>query len=81
MITYIKFLKIENGFVTYEYGKNKDDMIGTVTVEISNKQNCVYEFYESSKIKEFNASTSHTILMIYRFIKNNDYPKEYVYAC
>lgn len=81
MMTYIRFLKIENGFITYEYGRSKDDMIGTVTIEISNKENCTFEFYEKSKIKKFNTSTSHTISAIYRFIKANDYPKEYVYAC
>ena len=78
MMTYIRFLKIENGFITYEYGRNEDEMIGTVTVEISNKENCSFEFYEKSKIKKFNTSTSHAISAIYHFIKANDYPKEYV---
>lgn len=81
MMTYIRFLKFENGFVTYEYGRDRDEMIGTVTVEMKNKENCTFEFYKTSKFKSFNTSTSHTISAIYRFIKANDYPKEYIYAC
>ncbi|WP_301012524.1 hypothetical protein [Ruminococcus sp.] len=81
MMTYIRFLKNENGFVTYEYGKNKDEMIGTVTVNISNKENCKFFFYKSSKIQKFCTSTSHAIAMIYKFINQNSFPKEYVYAC
>lgn len=81
MMTYIRFLKMENGFITYEYGRDKNDLIGTVTVEILNKENCKFEFYKTSKIQKFNTSTSHTISMMYRFIKDNDYPNEYVYAC
>lgn len=81
MMTYIKFLKKENGFVTYQYGRNKNDMIGTVTVEIKNKDNCKFDFYNTSKIKKFNTSTAHTISMIYSFIRENNYPMEYVFAC
>lgn len=81
MMTYIRFLKLESGFVTYEYGRTKDEMIGTVTVEILHKDNCTFKFYKNSKIQKFNTSTAHTISMIYRFIKNGDYPKEYTYAC
>lgn len=81
MMTYIRFLRMENGFITYEYGRDKNDLIGTVTVEILNKENCKFEFYTTSKIQNFNTSTSHTIFMIYRFIKDNDYPQEFVYAC
>lgn len=81
MMTYIRLLKKENGFVTYEYGRSKDNMIGTVTVEISNRDNCTFEFYKASKIQKFNTSTSHTISLIYRFIKADNYPVEYVYAC
>lgn len=50
MMTYMKFLENENGFVTYEYGRNKNNMIGTVTVEISDKTNCRFLFYKNSEI-------------------------------
>ena len=52
MMTFIRLLALENGFVTYEYGRNKQEMIGTVTVEITNKDNCTFDFYEESKIKK-----------------------------
>ena len=81
MMTFIRLLALENGFVTYEYGRNKQEMIGTVTVEITNKDNCTFDFYEEYKIKKFNTSTAHTIAAIYRFIKSGEYPKEYTYAC
>lgn len=81
MMTYMRLLKQEDGFVTYEYGRSKEELIGTVTAEISNKENCTFSFYETSKIQKFNTSTSNTVCMIYRFIRENNYPKEYVYAC
>lgn len=81
MMTYIRFLKRENGFITYEYGRNKNELIGTVTIDISNKENCKFSFYKGSKIQKFCTSTSHTIAMIYKFINQNDFPEEYVYAC
>lgn len=81
MMTYLRFLKNENGFITYEYGRNKNDMIGTVTIEIENKSNCVYTFYKNSKIQKFCTSTSHTISMIYKFIRERSFPEEYIYAC
>lgn len=80
-MTYIKLLKIENGFITYEYGRSKDEMIGTVTIEKNNKDNCKFDFYVDSKVKRFCTSTSHTIKMIYKFINANNFPEEYVYAC
>jgi len=81
MITYMRLLKIENGFVTYEYGKSKENLIGTVTIETANKNNCTFDFYQNSEIKKFCTSTAHTIAMIYKFINNNEFLKEYTYAC
>jgi hypothetical protein len=81
MMTFLRFLKNENGFVTYEYGRSKDEIIGTVTVEIANKTNCTFKFYKNAKIQKFCTSTSHTISMIYKFIREDNFPKEYVYAC
>ena len=81
MMTYMKFLENENGFVTYEYGRNKNNMIGTVTVEISDKTNCRFLFYKNSEIQKFCTSSSHAMSMIYKVIQENNFPKEYVYAC
>lgn len=81
MMTYIKLVSKENDFVTYEYGKNKNEMIGTVTVDISDKTNCKFEFYANSKIQKFCTSTSHAVSMIYKFIEKNEFPDESVYAC
>lgn len=81
LMTYIKFIKNENGFVTYEYGRNKNEMIGTVTINISDKSDCKFVFYKDSKIQKFCTSTSHTISMMYKFINENKFPEEYVYAC
>ena len=58
MIVYIKLIKLENGFVIYEYGYDKNDPIGTVTVEIANKENCSFTYYESSPVKKFCTATS-----------------------
>lgn len=81
MMTYMRLIKIEDGYAVYEYGRNKEELIGTVSVEISNKENCSFEFYEDSKIQSFCSSTAHTIGMIYRFIRENNFPDEYVFAC
>lgn len=81
MMTYVKLISNENGFVTYEYGKDKDNMIGTVTVEINNTDNVVFKYYKISPIKKFCTSTGHTVTLIFRFIKENSFPDEYVYAC
>lgn len=80
MLIYIRLISIENGFVTYEYGRSKEKMIGTVTVEIANKENASFKFYPESEIKKFNAFTGRTIGIIYKFISANNFPKEYVYA-
>ena len=53
-------------------------MSGKVTVEIKNKQNCKFEYYED---KGFTSSTGHTVGMIYKFINNNNFPATYTYAC
>lgn len=81
MMTYLRFLGIINGFVTYEYGRSKEEMIGTVSMSQSDNKNCQFAYYESSNIKSFCASTSHALIMINKFIKNNNYPQEYTYAC
>ena len=81
MLVYIRLIEIKNGFVIYEYGKNKNNPIGTITVEIANKENCTFSYYETSPIKKFCTATSRAIMVIYRFIKKNDFPKEYLYAC
>ncbi len=81
MMTFIKLLSNENGFVTYEYGRDSENMIGTVSVEIKNAENVKFSFYDSSPIQKFNTSTSHTITAILRFIKEGEFPDEYTYAC
>lgn len=81
MMTFVRLLSNENGYITYEYGKNSENLIGTVSVEIANPDNVVFTYYTHSKIKSFCTSTSHTITLIYRFIKENSYPNEYTYAC
>ena len=81
MMTYLRFLRIINGFVTYEYGRSKDDIIGTVSMSQADNKNCKFEFYENSNIKSFCTSTSHALIMINKFIQNNSYPQEYTYAC
>ena len=81
MKVYIRLIKIENGFVTYAYGYDKNNLIGTITVEIANKENCTFSYYESSPIKEFCTATSRAVLVVFRFINNNAFPNEYVYAC
>ena len=81
MMTFIRLLSVEKGFVTYEYGRNSDEMIGTVTVEINNTDNVGFAFYKNSPLQRFNTSTAHALTLIYRFIKENNYPKEYTYAC
>ena len=81
MIVYIKLIKYENGFVTYEYGKDKAHPIGTITVEIANKENCIFSYYKTSPVKKFCTATSRAITVVYRFINQNDFPNEYVYAC
>ena len=57
------------------------NMIGTVTVEINNKENVSFTFYPNSEIQKFCTSTAHTVGMIYKFIDKNDFPKKYTYAC
>lgn len=79
-MTYMRFLKIENGFLTYEYGNNRNDMIGTVTIEIANNENVTFFYYPDSKTQQFCPSTAHTIGRMYKFIKENNFPKEYIYA-
>lgn len=81
MIVYIKLIKLENGFVIYEYGYDKNDPIGTVTVEIANKENCSFSYYESSPVKKFCTATSRALMVVFRFIRNNEFPNEYLYAC
>ena len=81
MIVYIKLIKLENGFVIYEYGYDKNDPIGTVTVEIANKENCSFTYYESSPVKKFCTATSRALMVVFRFIRNNEFPNEYLYAC
>ena len=81
MMTYLRFLSIINGYVTYEYGRAKDDMIGTVSMSQIDNKDCRFEYYDNSKIKHFCTSTAHALSMINKFIKNNDFPKEYTFAC
>ena len=81
MIVYIKLIKIENGFVIYEYGYDENNPIGTITVEIANKENCTFSYYESSPIKEFCTATSRAVMVVFRFIRNNEFPNKYLYAC
>lgn len=78
MMTFMKLLYCIDGFVCYEYGKDEKNMSGKVTVEIKNKQNCKFEYYED---KGFSSSTGHTVGMIYKFINNNNFPATYTYAC
>ncbi len=77
---FIRFISMENGFVTYEYGRDKEKMIGTVTIEMENTENVTFTFYQNSEIKSFCAFTGHTIGTIYKFIRENNFPKEYLYA-
>lgn len=81
MMTYIKLISNENGFVTYEYGRDKDNMIGTITVEIANTDNVEFNYYKTSPIKKFCSSTGNAVTLIFRFISENNFPNEYVYAC
>lgn len=81
MLTYMKLLKIENGFVTYEYGDSRAEMIGTVKMEITNNENVIFSYYPNSKIKKFCSSTANTITKMYGFIRDNNFPEEYTYAC
>lgn len=81
MLTYMRLLKIENGFVIYEYGDSRDEMIGTVTIEIADNENVTFSYYPDSKTKEFCPSTAHTITKMYGFIRDNSFPDEYTYAC
>lgn len=81
MIVYIRLIKIEDGFVTYEYGRDKNNPIGTVTVEIANKENCSFSYYESSPVKKFCTATSRALMVVFRFIKNKEFPDNYLYAC
>lgn len=80
MFTYMRLLKIENGFVTYEYGDNREEMIGTVTIEIANIENVTFYYYPDSKTKKFCPSTGHTVGRMYGFIRNNNFPEECIYA-
>ena len=80
MIVYLRLIKIENDFVTYEYGYDKNNPIGTITVEIANKDNCTFSYYELSPIKEFCTATSRAVLVVFRFIKNYEFPNEYILA-
>jgi hypothetical protein len=75
----MKLLYKKDGFVCYEYGLSKDNLIGKVTIEITNKENCKLEYYGEDK--SFKTSTGHTVGMIYKFIKNNNFPDTYTYAC
>ena len=81
MMTYMRFVEILNGFVTYEYGRSKDDIIGSVSMSQKDNKDCKFIYYPNSKIKSFCTSTSHTLIMINKFIKANEFPKEYTYAC
>ena len=78
MMTFMRLLYCTDDFVCYEYGKDEKNMIGKVTVEIKQKQNCKFEYYGNNA---FTSSTGHTVGMIYKFINNNKFPVTYIYAC
>lgn len=45
-------------------------------------QSVVDSIIDKDKINpKFCTSTAHTIALIYKYINQNDFPKEYVYAC
>ena len=81
MMTFLRLIYISDGYVTYEYGKSKDSLIGTVSMSISDNKDCKFVYYEKSEIKQFCSHTSHALIMINKFIKTNDFPKEYTFAC
>jgi len=80
MMVLLQLISLENGFVTYEYSRSNGEKIGTVTVEIANKENVSFEFYPESEIKKFCTFTAYTIGTIYKFIRENNFPDKYTYA-
>ena len=81
MMTFMRLLYIKDGFVCYEYGRNDEIMIGKITTEIENVKNTIFDYYKISWQNGFCSSTGNAITMIQKFIKENNFPKTYTYAC
>lgn len=85
MYLYLRLLNSDNGFVTYEYGKNLDNMVGTVTVDINDKNNYNCDFYPDSGKTAIHSDTLTALGKVFGFItdykeKQKMFPLKYTHA-